>query len=606
MGIGTDSCYPNLSTNNEMPMTFSELGLRDELLQAIAEMGFVEPMPIQEQTIPALLERETDFVGLAQTGTGKTGAYGLPLLNRIEAGERVPQAVVLCPTRELCLQIVDDLRQFARHLKGFRIVAVYGGASISFQVNELRRGAQIVVATPGRLLDIIQRGAIDLGRIRVAVLDEADEMLDMGFQEDLERIMKALPEGRKTWMFSATMGKDVAGIARRYLHDPVEVTIGTRNQAAPNITHHCYTVHAPNRYASLRRILDMTPDLFGLVFRRTRRDTQELADMLARDGYAAEPLHGDLSQAQRDSVMGRFRRRSIRLLIATDVAARGIDVDDITHIVHYDLPDDIDVYTHRSGRTARAGKSGFSIVFVTPAERYRIGQMERRLKIHFVDQLVPDGAEVCRQRLLGMAERLATQTIDEEALAPFLPAVDARLAALTREDLLKRLLADELARVKGAHVSHQNLNAGAPAASTARRGTQARPEREPGPMHTFEMNIGRADGINEGAIVRLVCENGGIQSRQIGSIRMNSTNTFFDVAADTAAQIRDGLRDAQLDGNAVKIRDADPGSAGPARPARHSPFKTFAPRGRGASGGYQGRRPPPHFARGGRKFRGPE
>ena len=588
-------------------MTFAELGLRDELLQAITEMGFVAPMPIQEQTIPALLASETDFVGLAQTGTGKTGAFGLPLLHKLEAGRKVPQAIILCPTRELCLQIVEELRQFAKHLKGIRIVAVYGGASISFQVNELRRGAQIVVATPGRLLDIIQRGAIDLGQIRVAVLDEADEMLDMGFQEDLERIIKSLPEGRKTWMFSATMGKEVAGIARRYLHDPVEVTIGARNQAAPNITHHCYTVNASSRYASLRRLIDMTPDLFGLVFRRTRRDTQELADMLSRDGYAAEPLHGDLSQVQRDSVMGRFRRRQVRLLIATDVAARGIDVDDITHIIHYDLPDDIDVYTHRSGRTARAGKSGFSIIFVTPAERYRIGLLERRLKIRFVDQLVPDGVEVCRQRLLHMAERLAAQTIDEEALAPFLPALDARLAGLTREDLLKRVLANELARIKGAHVSHQNLNAGAPAASAAKRGSPPRTEREAGPMHTFEMNVGRGDGINEGAIVRLVCEHGAIQSRQIGSIRMNANNTFFDVAADTAAQIRDGLREAQLDGNPVKIRDAEPGSAGQARPTLHRPFKTFAPHRRGGPSSYPARRPPPHHAgKGGRKFRGAE
>jgi len=588
-------------------MTFPELGLRDELLQAITEMGFVAPMPIQEQTIPALLASETDFVGLAQTGTGKTGAFGLPLLHKLEAGQKVPQAIILCPTRELCLQIVEELRQFAKHLKGIRIVAVYGGASISFQVNELRRGAQIVVATPGRLLDIIQRGAIDLGQIRVAVLDEADEMLDMGFQEDLERIIKSLPEGRKTWMFSATMGKEVAGIARRYLHDPVEVTIGARNQAAPNITHHCYTVHASSRYASLRRLIDMTPDLFGLVFRRTRRDTQELADMLSRDGYAAEPLHGDLSQVQRDSVMGRFRRRQVRLLIATDVAARGIDVDDITHIIHYDLPDDIDVYTHRSGRTARAGKSGFSIVFVTPAERYRIGLMERRLKIRFVDQLVPDGVEVCRQRLLNMAERLAAQTLDEEALAPFLPALDARLAGLTREDLLKRVLANELARIKGAHVSHQNLNAGAPAASAAKRGGPPRAEREAGPMHTFEMNVGRDDGINEGAIVRLVCEHGAIQSGQIGSIRMNANNTFFDVAADTAAQIRDGLREAQLDGNPVKLRDAEPGSAGQARTTLHRPFKTFAPHRRGGPSSYPARRPPPHHAgKGGRKFRGSE
>ncbi|NLF23813.1 MAG: DEAD/DEAH box helicase [Lentisphaerae bacterium] len=579
-------------------MTFLELGLRDELIQAIAEMGFVEPMPIQEQTIPALLERPTDFVGLAQTGTGKTGAFGLPLLNRIDPARKVPQSVILCPTRELCLQIVQELRQFGKLLKGFRIVAVYGGASISLQINELRRGAQVVVATPGRLLDIIQRGAIDLTQVETAVLDEADEMLDMGFQEDLERIIKSLPEGRKTWMFSATMGREVAGIAKRYLSDPVEVTIGTRNQTASNITHHCYVVHPSHRYASLRRIIDMTPDLFGLIFRRTRRDTQELADMLARDGYQAEPLHGDLSQAQRDHVMGRFRRRQVRLLIATDVAARGIDVDDITHIIHYDLPDDIDVYTHRSGRTARAGKSGLSIVFISPAERYRIGQMERRLRIRFADQQVPDGQAVCQQRMLKMAADLAAMEVDEAAIEKFYPTIDEQLAPLSRDDLLKRLVTAELKRIKGTHISHQNLNAGAAARAAAP--VQSRRGRETGPMHTFELNVGRDDGINEGAIVRLVCENGALQSRQIGAIQMNAQSTFFDVAADTADQVREGLREALLDGHAVKVRDAEPGAA--ARPRPH-PVKHFNPHRRtGPGGGYShGRKPTPPFR--GKPFR---
>ncbi len=572
-------------------MTFPELGLRDELLQAIAEMGFTEPMPIQEQTIPALLERDTDFVGLAQTGTGKTGAYGLPLLNKLTLTQKTPQSIILSPTRELCLQIVQELRQFGKQLKGFRVVAVYGGSSISFQINELRRGAQVVVATPGRLIDVIQRGAIDLSAIRIAVLDEADEMLDMGFQEDIDRIIKALPGAKKTWMFSATMGREVAGIAKRYLTEPVEVTIGARNQTAPNITHHCYTVHPSHRYASLRRIIDLTPDLFGLVFRRTRRDTQELADMLSRDGYAAEPIHGDLSQVQRDNVMNRFRRRQVRLLIATDVAARGIDVDDITHIIHYDLPDDIDVYTHRSGRTARAGKSGLSIVLVSPSERYRIKQMERRLRIQFVDQQVPDGMEVCRQRLLNLADELAKQELDETGVEKFFGDLDAKLAGLTRDDILKRILSAELKRVKGSHVSHQNLNAGA--APGAGQPVQTRRGREPGPMHTFELNVGRDDGINEGAIVRLVCENGAVQSRQIGSIRMNAHNTFFDVGTETSEQIRDGLQGAQLDGMPVKIRDAEPGNAGGERPSRPHPNKQFIPHRKGP--GFPARRFQPGF-----------
>jgi ATP-dependent RNA helicase DeaD len=557
-------------------MTFQELGLRAELLQAIAEMGFTTPMPIQEQALPPLLAGDTDFVGLAQTGTGKTGAYGLPLLHKLDTARKRPQALILCPTRELCLQIVQELRQFGRHLKGARVVAVYGGASISFQVGELRRGAQIVVATPGRLLDLLQRGALALEDVTVTVLDEADEMLDMGFQEDLERILKALPAAVHTWMFSATMSKEVAAIARRHLKHPVEVTVGTRNQAADNIVHHCYTVHPSHRYASLKRILDVTPDLFALVFRRTRRDTQELAEMLARDGYPAEPLHGDLSQAQRDAVMGRFRRRQLRLLIATDVAARGIDVENITHIIHYDLPDEIELYTHRSGRTARAGKSGCSVVFVGPADRYRIGQMERRLRIRFSEQKVPDGTEICRRRLLAMAARLAAAQVDDKAVSKLLPPVEEALAALTREDLVKRLVAVELERFKGSHVSAQNLNAegaGAPAPRAASRA------RAGSPMHAFEIDAGRADGINEGAIVRLVCERGALGSNCIGGIRIGARTSLFEVAGEVVEQVREGLREALLDGRAVRLRDAvEPLAGGHHRAARFATPRRGAPR----------------------------
>ncbi|MDD5705413.1 MAG: DEAD/DEAH box helicase [Kiritimatiellae bacterium] len=574
-------------------MNFQELGLRAELLQAITEMGFTTPMPIQEQAIPALLKDGADFVGLAQTGTGKTGAFGLPLLHKLDVSRKAPQAVILCPTRELCLQIVQELRQFARHLKGFRIVAVYGGASISFQVGELRRGAQVVVATPGRMLDLMQRGAVVLTGVAYAVLDEADEMLDMGFQEDIDRILKALPADVHTWMFSATMSKGVAAIARRYLKNPVEVTIGTRNQGAENITHLCYTVHPSHRYASLKRIIDVTPDLFGLVFRRTRRDTQELAEMLARDGYPAEPLHGDLSQAQRDGVMGRFRRRQLRLLIATDVAARGIDVDDITHIIHYDLPDEIEVYTHRSGRTARAGKSGHSIVFVSPADKYRIGQMERRLRIRFTEQTVPDGAEICRRRLQEMAESMVRMETDEKTIAKWLPQVETVLAPLSREELVKRLVAKELEHHKGSHVSSQNLNAEASSAGGGRSaGAASGGGRPNGPMHAFEINAGRADGINEGAIVRLVCEHGALQSNQIGGIRMQDRSSLFEVSGEVAEQVRNGLHGALLDGRPVKIRDAEalpprghaahfaaPQRGGPRRPPR-KPYQRFRVHGR--------------------------
>ncbi|MBQ6923740.1 MAG: DEAD/DEAH box helicase [Kiritimatiellae bacterium] len=610
-------------------MNFNELGLSGELLQAVSDLGFETPTEIQEKAIPILLGKDTDFVGLAQTGTGKTCAYGLPLLARIAPEDRRPQGVILCPTRELCMQIVLDMRQFAAHMKGVSIVPVYGGASINTQINQLRRGAHVVVATPGRMLDMMSRGVVDLGAVSVMILDEADEMLDMGFQEDIDQIFKAIPEEHLTWMFSATMGKEVQGIAESYLNDPVEVTVGTRNQTADNITHDCYIVKPEHRYHSLRRLLDMIPDMYALIFRRTRVETQELADMLCRDGYAVEALHGDLSQAQRDNVMGRFRRKQLKILIATDVAARGLDVDDITHVIHYDLPDDLEVYTHRSGRTARAGKQGCSIVFVSPAERYRLGQLERRLRIHFNAKLVPDGIDVCRQRLTRLAATIKDHVIDDERIAKFYPDVIEAFETVTREDLIKGLLARELNNLKGEHVSHQNLNAdtgkkrfekrddrreerherrdrrddrredrredryerrdeGRPDRRPERR-EERRDDRREGPedgMSIFEINVGRADHINPGAIVRLVCDNAGIESRQIGHITLGEETSFFQVESSAADAVREKVRGADLDGQPVDIRDADTmparGSSGP-RPKKH-----FG--GRGGYGGYRDNR----------------
>lgn len=583
-------------------MTFTQLGLRDELQQAVTEMGFTTPMPIQQEAIPILTSQATDLIGLAQTGTGKTGAFGLPLLNRLDPELKAPQGIILCPTRELCMQIVQELRQFAKHLAGARILAVYGGASISYQVNELRRGAQVIVATPGRLLDLIQRGVIDFEHVAVSVLDEADEMLDMGFQEDLDQILKTLPAERQTWMFSATMGREVAEIAKRHLKEPVEITIGSRNQAAANIEHVSFIVNQPQRYAALRRLIDMTPDIFGLIFCRTRRDTQELAEKLARDGYDAEPLHGDLTQAQRDQVMGRFRRHQVRLLIATDVAARGIDVDDITHIIHYQLPDDIDVYTHRSGRTARAGKSGFSFVFATPAERYRLRQIERRLKLTFSEQQVPDGLAVCHKRMVAMAQEFVAATGDEEMIDFLYPLVEAELSELDREKLIRHLIASELKRLGGAHLSSQNLNAdrGAPPRERERhferrdtpRGTPQADSR----MQTFELNVGRSNGINEGAIVRLVCEYGQVESRQIGAIRMTPWSTLFEVANEVASDVRFKMRSAELDGNPVKIREAAAGAAARQPPRRPPHARPYGPprRGPAAQGGPYPRKGKPY------------
>ena len=546
-------------------MNFQSLGLKPELIRAVTELGFETPMPIQEQAIPVLLAGDTDFVGLAQTGTGKTGAYGLSLLQRIAPGTRKPQALILCPTRELCMQITNELQGFGRYMTGFGVVAVYGGSSISAQISEIRRGAQVVVATPGRLCDLMRRKALDFSAMSVAVLDEADEMLNMGFQEDLDTILDALPETAHTWLFSATMPSGVAAIARKYLDKPAEITVGTRNQSAANLTHVVFLLQHAHRYVALKRLLDSEASMFGLLFRRTRREAQELAEALTRDGYPADTLHGDLSQAQRDQVMRKFRNRKMNLLVATDVAARGLDVEDITHVIHYDLPADLEIYTHRSGRTARAGKSGFSWVFASPAERYRLRLLERNLRITFTVGQVPDGREACRRRLLEMATKLAATEVHAATLAEYLPPVTAALAALSKEDLVSRLVAAEIKRYHATHGTSTDVNASAApvghhaaAGASGARPTRAAGARRPddGPMHRFEIDIGRRDRANEGAIVRLVCESADITSAMIGRIAMDENSSCFEVQAPVAEQVVAGLQTALFDGRPVRVRDA--------------------------------------------------
>ncbi len=549
-------------------MNFQSLGLKPELIRAVTEMGFETPMPIQEQAIPVLMSGSTDFVGLAQTGTGKTGAYGLALLQRLDASRHAPQVLILCPTRELCMQITGELRQFGRYLKGFKVVAVYGGAMISAQIAEIRRGVQVVVATPGRLCDLMRRKALDLSGVTTAVLDEADEMLNMGFKEDLDLILDALPDEVSTWLFSATMQGGVAAIARKYLDKPFEITIGTRNQSAANLVHIAYLLQRAHRYVALKRLLDVETEMFGLIFRRTRREAQELADALVRDGYPAEALHGDLSQSQRDSVMRHFRNRQVHLLIATDVAARGLDIDDITHVIHYDLPDDLEVYTHRSGRTARAGKSGVSLVFASPSENFRLRQLERTLRIRFTVGKVPDGREACRRMLLAMAAKLAATDVVHAAIADYLPPVVEVFQSLTKDQLVAHLVAAEVKHYHATHGTTTDLNASSatparheghavrgPQSAHAPRSPGSRREAD-GPMHRFQIDIGRRDRANEGAIVRLVCENAGIQSSTIGRIAMEENASFFEVQAQAAEQVRGGLRQARFDGRPVALRDA--------------------------------------------------
>ncbi len=545
-------------------MSFETLGLREELTRAVKDLGFHDPMPIQEKTIPALLSGETDFVGLAQTGTGKTGAFGLPLIQRIDMSDNRPQGIVICPTRELCMQITNELKKYATYSGNIGITAVYGGASISNQIRQLGSAARIIVATPGRLIDLMQRKAVSLSRISYVVLDEADEMLNMGFQEDIEKILGAMPSRRRIWLFSATMPPGVAAIARKYLADPEEVTVGRRNHGAENIEHTCCVLHEKNRYQGLKRIIDFTPGIFGLVFCRTRVETQTVAEALMRDGYQAEALHGDLSQAQRDYVMRKFRRRTIRILVATDVAARGLDVDDISHVVHYRLPDEAETYTHRSGRTARAGKSGQSVALINMKEKYRIRNLEKRTGIRFEFGKIPDGRAICEKQLAGFVDKIVRTDVNQEAIEDYLPAVYDALKNLDKEELIKRLVSTEFNRFLEYYEDNHDINVKSGSRPAGKSKSMSKPngyrktriknnQIKNNKTQRFFINVGRLDKITEGAIVRLVCEKTGIRSVMIGAIDLNREFSFFDVDKRAAGVVRNALHNARLDGRLVEV-----------------------------------------------------
>jgi len=404
-------------------MTFRELNLKDDILSAIEELGYEQPMPVQEKTIPFMLEKTSDLVALAQTGTGKTAAFGLPVLNLIDPSRKQVQALVLAPTRELCIQIANDLKGYSKNMRGMRIVPVYGGEDIRTQLRQLDTAPQIIVATPGRLIDLIERGKIELGAIDFLVLDEADEMLNMGFKEDIETILERTPDSRRTMLFSATMPKEIANIAKRYMKNFEEITVGTKNSGAENVEHIYYVSQAKQRYLVLKRIVDLNPDIYGIVFCRTRQETKEVADHLMHDGYNADALHGDLSQAQRDTVMQKFRIRNIQLLVATDVAARGLDVSDLTHVINYNLPDDVEIYTHRSGRTGRANKKGVAVSIIHSKEKFKIKDIERMLRKTFEQQQIPNGLEVCKKQLFFMIDRMQNVEVSEEQIEQYIPQI---------------------------------------------------------------------------------------------------------------------------------------------------------------------------------------
>ena len=531
---------------------FEEFGLSPELMKGVVELGFTIPTPVQAKVIPMLIKGDRDVVALAQTGTGKTAAFGLPLLQLTDAKDLATQALVLCPTRELCMQIAKDLTDYGRFAPHLKILAVYGGSSINDQVRALHRGIHIIVATPGRMKDLLNRRAANLAEVQRVVLDEADEMLNMGFQEDLESILKDVPKTARTLLFSATMPKQVATIARKYMKDPEEIIIGPRNAGAPNVTHECYTVHARDRYHALKRILDCLPIFYGIIFCRTRLETQDVANQLMADGYNSDALHGDMSQDQRDRVMNNFRRRNIQILVATDVAARGLDVDDLTHIVNYDLPDDPDVYTHRSGRTGRAGKAGISIVLVHMREDYKLRAIERIMNKHFEHKRVPTGKQACEAKLVVMLEKIKSVDMAETVkLGMYLPKINEILADISRDELIKRFVLGEFSRFleyyKNAPDLNVNVGHGHRDDKPDRRDRYDRGDRRPdrveqhekhrsppafeeGPLCRLRINIGKMNELTVPALIGIINRATPGPKLKLGRISIMEQATVFEIA----------------------------------------------------------------------------
>jgi ATP-dependent RNA helicase DeaD len=540
---------------------FIELGIRHDIVNAISELGFENPTPIQEQSIPVLLTGSNDFVGLAQTGTGKTAAFGLPLLELLDFEENHPQALVLCPTRELCLQIANDIKNYSKKMNNVHVVAVYGGASIMDQLRQIKRGVQIVVATPGRMLDIINRKAIDFSAVKYVVLDEADEMLNMGFQEDIDSILSTTPEEKKTWLFSATMPAEVRRIAKKYMDNPFELTMGAKNTGNANIEHEYYIVRARDKYAAFKRIVDFNPDIFGIVFCRTKIETQEIAESLIKDGYNADSLHGDLSQQQRDKVMKRYRERSLQLLIATDVAARGIDVNDVTHVINYSLPDEIENYTHRSGRTARAGKTGVSISIVNAKELGKIRQIERVIGKKFVKAEIPTGFDVCEKQLFSIVHKVHNVTVNEEQIDQYLPRIYEEFKDFTKEDFIKRFASIEFNRFLDYYKNAPDLNA---SIEEGRNRSEDRGERGNGVRGNFTrlfINLGSVDEFNRGDLLGYICNTTKISGRTVGKIDVKGVYSFFEVQNEDVDKVMASFKEAEHKGRPVRIEISGEGTS---------------------------------------------
>ncbi|MGO4906416.1 DEAD/DEAH box helicase [Flavobacterium sp. W20_MBD1_R3] len=580
---------------------FEQLGLSESLLKAILDLGFENPTEVQEKAIPLLLEKDTDMVALAQTGTGKTAAFGFPVIQKIDANNRNTQALILSPTRELCLQITNEIKNYSKYEKGINVVAVYGGASITDQARDIKRGAQIIVATPGRMQDMINRGLVNISQINYCILDEADEMLNMGFYEDIVNILSTTPDEKNTWLFSATMPAEVARIGKQFMKDPIEITVGAKNSGSATVSHEFYLVNARDRYEALKRLADANPDIFSVVFCRTKRDTQAVAEKLVEDGYSAAALHGDLSQAQRDGVMKSFRGRQIQMLVATDVAARGIDVDNITHVVNYQLPDEIETYNHRSGRTGRAGKLGTSIVIVTKSELRKISSIERIIKQKFEEKTIPSGIEICEIQLLHLANKIKDVEVDHE-IENYLPAINNVLEDLTKEELIKKMVSVEFNRFIAYYKKNRdisNQSSGSERRDRDDRDGGAPRENNNGGATRYFVNIGSRDNFDWMSLKDYLKETLDLGRDDVFKVDVKEGFSFFNTDPEHTDKVMEVLNNVQLEGRRINVeiskndgggrRDhngrSSGGSFGGGRSSAPRREGSFAPRREGSGGG---------------------
>ncbi len=557
-------------------ITFESLGIEEALLRSVSALGFTQPTPIQEKAIPVLLKGTKDFMGLAQTGTGKTAAFGLPLLQLIDKSDRFPQALIVCPTRELCLQIANDLDSFKKGAGQVFVTPVYGGTSISMQIKELKKGTHIVVATPGRLIDLIERKAINLEKIHYVVLDEADEMLNMGFKDDIEFILKNTPNRQSTWLFSATMPPEIRQVSKRYMDKPFEITIGKVNAGNANIDHQYYLTQHINRYETLKRIIDFNPGLYGIVFTRTKADAQDIAEQLTREGYDIESLHGDLTQQQRDKVMGLFRDKSIQLLIATDVAARGIDVQGISHVINYELPDDTEVYTHRSGRTGRAGKSGISISIVTPKEIYRLKQIEKLVNTHLHKMDIPSGKDVCRKQFFHFIDRMLKADISHGEYETYLPVLKEKFASIDKEEIMQRVAALEFDRFLKYYEnaadlnmrSHDTRKEKSDAMFSNARGREGKGRSfgrgrggagGSGNYQRLFVNLGTKDGFYKASFLQFILDMSDLKKEVLGRIDMKEMNSWIEIEPSAGKKMIKAIDGKNYRGRKIRMNDAESG-----------------------------------------------